>query len=167
MDSLAIGIIGRSHGIKGEVKVRSLSGDFEHFYGLNEVVLRKGEQRISAIVESVRGEGKELIMKFSTISTPEQGKTFSGWEIWVDRVFASRLNENEYYVADLCQCRVMRNQAGFGKVIAVLPIGGTDLLEILPDAGGKSFLVPFINQYIGNVDLENCTVELKSDWEVE
>ena len=45
-----------------------------------------------------------------------------------------------------------------GKVINIESNGRQDLLRI--DTGSKTFLVPFLNEFIVNVDKENKTITL-------
>jgi len=48
-------------------------------------------------------------------------------------------------------------------VCAVCEGGNGSLLEIEVPSG-KRYFVPFMNEYVGEVDLERRVVELKADW---
>ena len=47
-----VGFVRGSHGVKGECKVESASGAYEHLLKLKEVTLRQGEQLKEVKVES-------------------------------------------------------------------------------------------------------------------
>jgi 16S rRNA processing protein RimM len=162
---LAIGTIRTSHGVKGLVKVRSFSGETEHFFDLEEVTLKdkRGRMRIFA-VERVVPNGEEILMKLKGIDTPEMGKSYAGWEIWVPREKAAPCREGEFYYADLVGCAVVHGDDTLGSVLALTEGGGGTLLEIERPDGGERFFVPFRREFIGQVNVSAKTVELLELW---
>ena len=106
IERLAAGLIRGAHGLAGFVKVSSLSGEDGHFYRLARCYLRQGGQFHPYEVEAVKGRGGELYLKLAGVSTAGEAAALSGQEIWVDRADASPLAEGEYYLADLCRCRL-------------------------------------------------------------
>jgi len=163
MERLAIGKIGSPHGVKGVLKVRSYSGETEHFMRLREVTLVSGDREKLFPVEEIRVAGSTLLLKLTGIDSPEEGKSYSGWEILVRREEAAALGEGEYYHTDLCRCSIVKDSKRLGRIRSVCEGGASDLLEIETPAG-KVFLVPFIDEFVGAVDLDGRTVELKADW---
>ncbi|MDC7220747.1 MAG: ribosome maturation factor RimM [Spirochaetales bacterium] len=171
---LAIGSIRTSHGVKGLLKVRSFSGETDHFFDLKEVTLRdkRGRTRNFA-VERMALNGKDLLMKLRGVDTPELGKTFSGWEIWVPRELAASCDEGEYYFADLVGCRLYHEDKTLGTVLALTDGGGGTLMEVerpAPAEEGEKpgrFYVPFRKEFIGKVDVTEKTVELLVLWAAE
>jgi len=167
MDQIAIGFIRTTHGVKGYLKVESYSGERDHFLSLKQITLKSGGKGRSFTVEKIEPFGKGLLLKLQGLDNPESGKAFSGWEIWVDRQFAAPLNAGEFYQADLCGCRLMFQDTWVGTVKSMVQGGNGDLLEVeFPEAKG-SRLVPFIKEFIGEVDVENKTIELLKDWVLE
>jgi 16S rRNA processing protein RimM len=163
METLAIGVVRTSYGVRGEMKIRSLSGERTHFLKLDTAVLKKGRQQEQFEVERAREHGQDVVMKFKGIETPERARDFATWEVWVPRDRAAPLRSAEFYIADLCRCRLTRNGETVGPVRAVCEGGATELLEVeLSD--GRTVLVPFVDEYIGPVDLAAGTIELLVDW---
>ena len=162
MDRLVIGLVRTSHGIKGFIKVTSLSGQWEHFLVLKQVTLRKGGRERLYQVEAVKSSGVLLLMKLRGIDTPEMGKSLAGAEILVPREQAAPLGEGEFYQVDLQGCRVVHQGETLGFVKAISQGGAADLLEVVTDEG--VYLVPFQEPYIGEVDLEGKNLELKTPW---
>lgn len=179
MKPVAIGVIRTSHGVGGAVKVFSLSGETTHFFALTEVELRHGAQRSQVSIDWCRSHGDALLLKFVGVDTPEAAKRLSGAEIWVDRQAAAPLHTNEHYVSDLVGLRVVavrgesldgypvvgdgsRAQADLGTVEAVYDGAQAPLLSIRTANGMR--LVPFMQQFVGTVDLVSGTVELTAPW---
>ena len=149
-----IGIIRGSFGLSGKLKVESTSGEYEHFFKLTDVTLRKGEKRFETVVEAAEIGTSCLFIKLKGIDSPEQAKAFSSWEIEVPRSMACPLNENEYYAEDLKGCtlvycgardetadtsgeadaaggsRLSGKPMSVGVVTGVLEGGAGDLLEV-------------------------------------
>lgn len=165
MDDIAIGKIRTSHGVNGLVKILSFSGQTDHFLKLKEFVLKKdGKVKVLA-VESIKASGSTVFAKLKGIDSPEVGKTYSGWEIWVPQKFAARLEPGEYYLKDLNGCKLVNSGNILGKIIGISENTINDLLEVKTDTG--VFIIPFKNEYIGEVNLDLNTVELTALWLLE
>jgi 16S rRNA processing protein RimM len=163
MDKLAIGVVGRAHGIHGFFRVKSFSGETAHFLSLKEISLHQAGKSIDCVVESCRDQGAGVLLKLKGIDTPEAAAKYSSWEIIVPREKACPLGKNEYYITDLCLCSVLSGDRVVGTVRSVIEGLQNDLLEIVNEKG-VSFIVPFVDEHVGSVDLVERTVELKSEW---
>ena len=162
MEKLAIGIIRRSYGVRGLVRVASLSGEQEHFLLLQQVALRKAGREVEFEVESCRTLGSDLLMKLRGIDNPEEAQKYSSWEVVVPREKAAPLRDGEYYIGDLCRCGLVFQGKTVGTIRSVLDVAAGQMLEVLLP-GGKTAMIPFVNEHVGEVDLEAGTVELKSE----
>ncbi len=156
---LAAGRIRGAHGLAGFVKVESLSGQDAHFRRLRHCYLRRGGEFVACEVEEVKGQGRDLYLKLSGVSSPGEAAALRGVELWVDRADASPLAEGEYYLADLCRCRLYRGQEELGRVLSVCEAGAGELLEV-EAAGGRRFLVPFSGAFLGEIDVASGRIAL-------
>ncbi|MCK5672467.1 MAG: 16S rRNA processing protein RimM [Spirochaetales bacterium] len=165
MNEIAIGKIRTSHGVNGFVKILSFSGQTDHFLKLKEFVLKKdGKVKVLA-VESIKASGSTVFAKLKGIDSPEIGKTYSGWEIWVNEKFAAALGPEEYYLKDLNGCKLINSGNILGKIVGISQNSINDLLEVKTENG--VFIIPFKNEYIGEVDISSNTVELTALWLLE
>ena len=166
MEEIAVGRIRTSWGVRGVVKVQSYSGEYDHFGRMKEIRLsREGRDRVLK-VEWFRREGDLALMKLDGIDNPEDARLLANSDIWVPREQAAPLEEGEYYHADLCRCTLWYGDECIGKVRAVVPGGNGELLEIR-GAGGRTILVPFNGDFIGEIDIADERIELKEHWIVE
>lgn len=161
-DKLIIGIIQTSYGVNGEVKVKSLSGETEHFNKLKSIYLKKKGVFYRFYVEHIRVVSGKILLKLEGINTPEQGKELCRSKIWVTRENACPLEDDEYYYGDLCQCDVVKNNIIIGNVRSVFQAGIDFILEVeCPNK--KNLMLPFADEYIDDVDIKNSKIIVKND----
>ena len=166
MDKLVTGIIKRSHGVKGFLRVRSVSGETKHFSNINTVYIKTSVGETEYTVEAVRIiSGQDVLLKLKGIDTPEYGKKFIGREILVEREKAAPLNEDEYYIADLCKCNIYSKGVFVGRVKSIMEGGNTDYLEVVK-TDGKTFIVPFNNHFVDEVNVTERVITLKKEYEI-
>ncbi|QTQ16598.1 ribosome maturation factor RimM [Treponema parvum] len=195
LEQVTVGFVRGAHGVTGEFRVESASGEFEHILVLREVTLRgSGEQKIFK-VEYVKPADSTLYMKLAGIDSPDDVRKYNRWEIVVPRKYAAPLNKNEWYIDDLKQCSLVyfaENKDGLkdksasavkvGTVTDVLEGGGGYLFEVSISencdllskdirytASGKSrsVFVPFNYEHIRNVDVKRKEIELMHLWILE
>ena len=162
MDKLAVGIVRTSHGVQGYVKVKSYSGETAHFSEMREVLLIKNKREKAYRIESVKSIHDGVLIKFEGIDTPESGKLLAGYEIWVERSASAPLEEGEFYAADVIGCHVYFQGKDVGVVKSIIEHGATDLLEV--KVVEETRIIPVTEQFVGEIDVEAKTIELKDDW---
>ena len=193
-DQFVVGIVRGSHGITGEFKVESTSGEYEHFADMDEVTLTNGTVSRLMKIESVSEGSNILYMKIEGINSPEEAAKFNRWEIVVPREKAHKLQKDEWYIEDLKGCSIWyKETAGdtapafdensiVGKVTNVLEGGSGYLVEILLSescsflsddvkltrkGNPKTVYVPFKDEFIGKVDVDNRQMQLMHLWILE
>ena len=162
MKRIAIGIIKKSHGIKGCLRVKSLSGEFNHFLRLDNLYTKNGDCFTLYNVQSVKKISSDILLKLNGIDSPEDGNELRGCEIWVDRKYAAPLHKDEFYTADISLCSVYQNEELIGKIKTVFGGGLSDLMEII-DTTDKIIIVPFEKRFVEKVDLKTKKIYLAKD----
>ncbi|HOV38127.1 MAG TPA: ribosome maturation factor RimM [Spirochaetales bacterium] len=166
METLIIGILQKSHGVKGYARVKSLSGETDHFMRLEWISLQKEDTEARLEIEDCKKQGKDILLKFKGIDSPEGLTSFVGGKIIVPREKACPLKKNEFYIADLCRCTLEYQGRRVGRIVSVVEGAGTYYLEILKNEG-NTVLLPFIQEHVGEVDLNQGTIELINEWVLE
>ncbi len=163
---LATGVIRGSHGVRGELKVQSFSGETGHFSQLERVTLRKGTTTVEYRVEGVRRQRGKVLLKLADIDSPEAARHFTGYEIWVPREQAAPCGEDEYYIADLLGLKLVYEGRPVATVASVWDSGAASMLEVVT-AEDKTVVVPFQDPYIGEVRLSSGEIDLRTLWILE
>ncbi|MFP4407928.1 MAG: ribosome maturation factor RimM [Spirochaetaceae bacterium] len=162
---IAIGRISGTHGLRGDVKVESFSGEYDHFDFLETVLLRKDGRERQIAVQAVKRSGGKAVVSLAGIESVEDAARLRGWELWASREQAAPLRNEEYYIADVIGLSVTEQGETLGSVTAVYDGGQGELLEV--DLGERKALLPFLAVYVKSVDLEAGRIELWERWILE
>lgn len=149
---LLVARIGGAHGIKGEVRVKSLTEAPIAFAEYGPLLGSDGN-RYEII--GARLARNMVITRFHGIDSREAAEALNGTELFVDR---SALPENdaedEYYVQDLIGMKARdKNGEAFGTVEAVHDFGAGDIVEIRLSSG-KTELFAFTRENFPEIDLD-------------
>lgn len=165
-DMLAVGVVRGTHGLDGRIKVESLSGEADHFFRMTAVTVFQNGRKRQYRIESVTGSGSSLIVKLDGADDVDEARRLVGAELWQPRELAAPLGEAEFYYRDLCRCELAFDGRTVGRIAGVSSAAGAELLEVRC-TDGKTVLVPFRDEFIGEVNVDKGTVELKAGWILE
>lgn len=154
-DRVTIGKIERPFGVRGEVKVRSLSDAPGRFDRLSQVlVVGLTGQSVEATVTHVRRAGNTYIVRFEGVSTPEMAATLRGGLIQVPHGTAPALAHDQYYECDLVGMRVINEQGTeVGVLETVWDLPGHQVLVVRN--GDQETLIPAAKAFVTSVDCAN------------
>ena len=153
-DMLRVGVITTTHGIRGEVKVFPTTGSPKRFEEIERVVLASKKDELELEIERVRYFKNFVILKFKGIDNINDIEMYKGAELYVDRAHGDKLEEGEYYIADIIGLKVF-DEAGelLGEVSDVIETGANDVYAVRRK-GKKDLLIPAIKSCILSVDIE-------------
>jgi 16S rRNA processing protein RimM len=158
-DRIALGIIRKSHGVRGEASVEAWSDSPERFSDLREVTLTSpdNQQTRLGVIEGVRIHAGRALVKFAGIDSPEDVQKLQGWTIEIPETEARTLDADEYFLHDLVGLTLIDAEGQKrGKVIEVEESAGGLLLVV--DGPKRRFDVPFAAEICTKVDLETKTI---------
>ncbi|KAB0540907.1 MULTISPECIES: ribosome maturation factor RimM [Pseudochrobactrum] len=151
-----LAVIGAAHGIKGEVRVKTYTGDPMDLgsYGLLYDASGKSYE-----VLSIRPSKTVVVVRFAGVEDRNAAEALNGKELYVDHAqLPQDLDEDEFYYTDLIGLAV-RDSAGvsYGKVSAVFNFGGGDVLEI-KESGKKPVMIPFTLTSVPEILMEEGAI---------
>ena len=125
---VCLGEIGRTRGLRGEVRVRSFTNPPERLFRYDSLEDGHGN---SLALHLVGVEKRFLIAGIAGVSCCSDARAFCGRRIYVARGCLPDPAPEEYYVADLIGLRVLDASGRlYGGVVAVHDFGAGDILEI-------------------------------------
>ena len=158
---MVVGIITSCHGIKGQVKVKSLTDFDERFLKPGMRWLQK-ENDLPSKIELTSGfkqPGKEtFIVKFHEINTRYDAEQLKKYKILVRSSNLPKLNKEEFHLLQLINLQVKTlendNLKIIGKVVN-LENEKNNLLVIELFKNQKKVLIPFVKEIVPLVDIKN------------
>lgn len=154
-DLVAVGIIRRPHGIRGEMSVEPLTDSPERFAQLDQVwlVAPDGTASREARIESSRAHKDRGLVKLAGIETPEQVRELAGWTLEIHPTEVRALDPDEYFLHDLPGLEVEAPDGRRVGVVRAVSEGGAGFLLTVEKHGGGAFEVPFAASICREIDL--------------
>ena len=154
-ERLEVGQIVNTFGIKGFVKVYPYVNDTSRFDDLKTVYVKLKKQESKLEIEEVKYQKNMVLIKFKGIETVEQAELLRNSYIEIDRSQAIPLEKDEYFIADLLGLDVYIDTGEkLGVLDDIYNTGGSDIYVVKNELG-KQFLLPYIDDVVKNIDLEN------------
>ena len=151
-------VIGAAHGIRGEVRIKSFTGDPLSLAGYGPLHARDGR---SFEVLDLRPQGNIVVARLKGIGDRNAAELLNGIELFVERAaLPNELDEEEFYHADLIGMDVLDEHGNkLGEVSAVQNFGAGDILEI-KGPGISGVLIPFTKAAVPAVDVAMRTIRI-------
>ena len=158
---IEIAKVGRPHGVRGELRVFPLNPLSESLYEGAQVRWTKGRESRELTVEVMRPAKGMWLVRLADVDGRDAAASFNGGMLSVPRSSLPEPEEDEIYLHDLIGLTVVDESTGaaMGKV-ARLGESSVDVLDIRLQRGG-SVLVPYIEQYVGAIDLQAGTIAVR------
>lgn len=149
-----VGQVLKPQGIKGEVKVLSVSPNPERFKTLKQVFFEKDIIQTYSI-ETVRISDKFVFLKLKGIDNRDDCEKLRGCDVLIDAKDLIDLKPGEHFVHDLIGCQVVTD-AGvlLGKLVEISQFTSNDVYVVKNEAGNE-ILLPATKEVIKQVEVEN------------
>ena len=144
---IAVALLGKTRGNRGEITALALSPKPERFEGLEEVFLFGNGERFE--VEETWFHQGTLVFKFRGVDTISDAERLYGAEVRVPIEQRIPLEPGEFFQSDLVGCEVIDHGSGqsLGRVSAWQEGGGSGLLVV-----GDGLLIPFVRAICVEID---------------
>ena len=149
MDWISFGRLGRTHGLKGELKFSP--NDPEEVDSLSGQIVRMKENEVK--VQSIRGANVPFIIKFEGIDDIDSAKILTGTEVFAKREHLKLLAEGEYYRFEIEGLAVFDEEGRpYGVIEEIIPTGSNDIYVVRN--GDQEWMLPMIDSVVKSIDLE-------------
>jgi 16S rRNA processing protein RimM len=156
-DLVLVGEFGRAHGLKGEVRLKSHTGDPLAIAAYGPLTAANGRKfQIKKNIRQAPGGAPDiLIAQVEGVTSREAAEALNRVELYLERdKLPPPEDEDEYLLADLIGLPV-QDETGraIGTIVNVPNYGGGDLLEIAPMPHGATALLPFTKEFVPVVEI--------------
>jgi len=157
---IEIGLVGRPHGLRGEVGVDFWAESPELLRGTLWLRPGRGAPRPHTVAAVRRHQGRPLVL-FEGIADRSAAETLRGMHVLVPKDRLPEPAEDEVYLHELLGLRVLLHDTGaaLGTLDDVQMPGGQEVWSIRT-ADGKEVLLPAVEEFVASIDLDAREVRI-------
>jgi len=157
---VCLGRISGANGVRGAVSIQTYTDVPEDIATYGALFSEDGAQSFKLKVQRERKSG--VVARISGVDSREAAEALKGTLLYVNRTeLPEPEDEDEFYRADLVGMRAVDlDGAPLGKVIAVDNYGAGDVLELKPNKGRKTMLLPFNRDVVPHVDRAGAVIQI-------
>jgi 16S rRNA processing protein RimM len=168
-EEVRIGKIVGCHGVRGDLKIRPAS-DSDWVGALRETTLKQGKSHDGQLykIKKAWNHGPLVLMHLEGVDSRNAAEPLVGSILYANRDQLPAPSEDEFWADDVIGLDVIDAETGRkrGMIKDLLSSGGQDYLEIQLEDNGQTVVIPFLNHFFPEVDLEKkqVTIDLLSDF---
>lgn len=151
-DWAVVGEVVGVFGIRGELKVRTLSDFAERFAPGSAVYLGPRHER--RVITTSRVHGAQVIIAIEGCASANDAERLRGQSLSVPTAELAALAADQFYQHDIIGLRVERLDGQLlGVISAIIPSGSSDLYVVRDPATGQERMLPAVKEFVHEVDL--------------
>jgi 16S rRNA processing protein RimM len=160
-EMLSIGVLGRPHGVAGEILFRPHDPSSDAMATLSRVIVVKDGRARPFDVAAARPADKGWIVRLAGVDDRDAAAALTLADVQVRRADLPPLEPGEYYVEDVVGCAV-DDEAGraLGTVQGLFWNGAHDVATVV-DAAGVERLIPIVSDFVLAVDAAGRKVRVR------
>ena len=166
-DTLSVGVIGRPHGVRGDVYFRPHNPKSRAFDDVAQLwLVRDGQARLYDVT-SMRPVADAYVAHLEGVEDREAAAALTLAEVRVARADLPPLEPGEYFIEDVVGCAVEHEDGrSLGVVRATIWNGAHDVADI-EGADGAEHLIPLVPEFVVSVDAPGRKMVVRWDQEEE
>jgi len=170
MDKVYVAKLGRTVGLKGQQKI-IIDSDFPEQFKKNNKFITDKNQELT--VETFNSKNNTI--KFVGIDTIEDAKKITNRELFTSKENTKeqcKLENKQYFWFDIENCKIIEHGEVLGLVVDIQRMPLSDYLEIKTTKElqekkySNNFLLPYIDDFIEKVDIDNKIIYTKKAKEI-
>jgi 16S rRNA processing protein RimM len=152
-DRIRVARIGAAHGVRGEVRLWSFTQDPMAVADYGPLQTEDGARQFE--IEALRQAKNFLVARIAGINDRDAAEGVRNLDLFVPRERLPAIEEPDtFYHADLVGLKaVTADGVDVGTVMALHNFGAGDIVEIAPEGGGQTIMLPFTDATVPEIDM--------------
>jgi len=166
--NILMGVVTRAHGIRGDVVVKWFGDDVETVSSYEMFQDEHGTQEYR-VTRARPLKGDTFVAHFAGVDSRTDAEAMRGTSLFVDRALFPQIEGDAFYVVDLIGLKAIDDSGqSIGRVSEIHNFGAGDVIEIAPDDGKASIMVPFTHDFVPEIeDGQHIVVVVPEEIEAE
>lgn len=148
-------------GSEGFLNLQIITDFAEKLVNLKEVYIDFFGSKKKFLVEDLRQSKKSSQIKFKRFNSLRELQILLGRDVFISGKNLTQLPKGSYFIHDLIDVEVHRDNIILGRIREVMNLPANDVFVIVDDEGNE-LLIPFVLDFIEQLDLKNKKLILKS-----
>jgi 16S rRNA processing protein RimM len=151
-ETVLIGKVSTTHGVKGQLRVSPYSGDVDSLLAFRSIMVKTpGGEMETFTVEASKAHGKKVIITLKEFDNINQVLHLVGREVYALHDQLPVLSEDEYYWCELLGMQVVTDEGeSLGELIDIIVTGSNDVYVVKGEGG--ELLIPALEDVVLDVD---------------
>lgn len=168
---LLVGVIGRPHGLDGEMTLRTHNPAGADLSVVPELIFERDDRRETRRLRTARRNADGWLVRVEGIESRDAAAAMTHAPVRVSKLALPPLGAGEFFVEDLLGCQVRTvDGVDLGVVDSIFWNGAQDVMSILPQTGGAAgtggeHLIPLVPAFLHEVDSPGRQIVVV--WEIE
>lgn len=166
---IAIGKITKTIGIKGNLKIISLTDFPDRFLKLKKIFLFNEVTKQFLLNESDGNYGFEISeckvfdtyinIKFEGYNSIEKSGELKNSILMIDEKKRLKLEDGSFYFYELIGSEIFDKGVLIGMIVSIVNYGSGDLFSVIKD--DKEILIPFRKEFVKNIDVIKKRIDVE------
>jgi 16S rRNA processing protein RimM len=161
MEYIKIGAIAGTHGLRGEVSVKSFTQFNDIRFAKGNIIFRETSSGMQELkIVSMRQKTDRILLQLAGYDHIEQVEAWKGSLLYIQKDQLHELDEDEVYYFELMHCQVVDMEGRLlGEVSDLIETGSSVVLRV---SGNKEILIPYVKAFVKEADIaaKRIVVEL-------
>jgi len=162
-ETLLVGVMGRPHGLRGEIALRAHNRASADLARVRELLLERPTGRDERRVEAIRRAPDGWLVKLAGVHSRTDAEALTNAPVRVRRIHLPAPAPGEFFVEDAVGCEVFaENERRLGTVGGLMWNGAQDILVV---EGEAELLIPALPEFVRAIDLAKRRIDVTWDEE--
>ena len=159
-DALLVAVVGRPHGVKGELRLVPTSGDPGRLLDLKTIwLVVEGEPARRHGVRRMRLQSEMALVELEGVADRDVAAALTHAEVWARQADLPRLTGGAFGLDELVGRELVNGDRPVGRITDVVSNAGRDYLEV--SVGDRTVLVPAVKDWLVQMDAEGGRVVMR------
>ncbi|HEX2660168.1 MAG TPA: ribosome maturation factor RimM [Polyangia bacterium] len=160
-ETLLVGVMGRPHGLRGELSLRAHNRDSADLARVPELILERPNGREERRIEGIRRSPEGWLVKLAGVDSRTDAEPLTNAAVRVRRARLPAPMPGEFFVQDAVGCEVFAaDDRRLGTVAGLMWNGAQDILIV---EGESEILIPALPEFVRSIDLAKRRIDVT--WE--
>ncbi len=161
-DMIVVGEVTSTHGVRGDIKIRSFTDNpeqiktYDHLYDENlKAVQLTFKRNLNAGM---------FVGNINEINNKEDAAVFKGKLLYIHKSQRAKIQDDECYLSDLINCKVIMETKEIGTVAAFHDFGAGTFLDIKINNEKKIGTLPFSKDAVLDINLDKQEITISKSY---